>query len=197
MLLAVVGFEGTPRRTPPTAATAPPPYCARAAALLRRRGTGERWAHGRYSAPYLRDSLLDAGALAETLETATYWSRLPALYAAVRDALHRHPHRSRHPAAGHVPHLARLRERCSPCTSPSSPPRATTPWRTGTGPSTPPTRRSSPRAAPSPTTTASAPTTATGTSGRAGSLGVEALRAVKRSLDPAGLLSPGVLLPED
>ncbi|CAM5727667.1 FAD-binding oxidoreductase [Streptomyces violaceorubidus] len=31
----------------------------------------------------------------------------------------------------------------------------------------------------------------------AGPLGVRALRAVKRSLDPAGLLSPGVLLPAD
>ncbi|NEC82184.1 FAD-binding oxidoreductase, partial [Streptomyces sp. SID7958] len=48
---------------------------------------GRRWAGGRYSAPYLRDSLLDAGAFAETLETATFWSRVPELYAAVRDAL--------------------------------------------------------------------------------------------------------------
>jgi alkyldihydroxyacetonephosphate synthase len=29
----------------------------------------------------------------------------------------------------------------------------------------------------------------------AGPLGIEALRAVKRRLDPAGLLSPGILLP--
>lgn len=37
--------------------------------------------------PYLRDSLLDAGALVETLETAAFWSAVPALYAAVREAL--------------------------------------------------------------------------------------------------------------
>ena len=45
------------------------------------------WEHGRFGAPYLRDSLLSAGALCETLETATRWSNLPALKAAVTEAL--------------------------------------------------------------------------------------------------------------
>ena len=45
------------------------------------------WEHGRFDAPYLRDSLLRAGALCETLETATTWSNLPRLKAAVTDAL--------------------------------------------------------------------------------------------------------------
>jgi alkyldihydroxyacetonephosphate synthase len=45
------------------------------------------WRAGRYRGPYLRDALLDAGAQVETLETATSWSRLDKLYAAVRDAL--------------------------------------------------------------------------------------------------------------
>ncbi|MFI0349177.1 FAD-binding oxidoreductase [Actinomadura sp. 9N407] len=48
---------------------------------------GDKWRHGRFNAPYLRDSLLDAGAFAETLETATFWSGIPELYAAVRTAL--------------------------------------------------------------------------------------------------------------
>ncbi|MBO3748186.1 FAD-binding oxidoreductase [Streptosporangiaceae bacterium NEAU-GS5] len=48
---------------------------------------GESWAHGRFSAPYLRDSLLAAGATVETLETACFWSGLPRLYDAVRLAL--------------------------------------------------------------------------------------------------------------
>ena len=48
---------------------------------------GEAWAAGRFAAPYLRDALLDAGAFAETLETATFWSTLPGLYAATRGAL--------------------------------------------------------------------------------------------------------------
>ncbi|WP_433259003.1 FAD-binding oxidoreductase [Streptosporangium sp. CA-135522] len=51
-------------------------------------GPGESWAHGRYSAPYLRDSLLAAGATVETLETAGFWSNLPRLYDAVRLSLH-------------------------------------------------------------------------------------------------------------
>ncbi|MFF3109394.1 FAD-binding oxidoreductase [Kitasatospora sp. NPDC057904] len=45
------------------------------------------WEHGRFNAPYLRDSLLGAGALCETLETATNWSRLPRLRSAVTEAL--------------------------------------------------------------------------------------------------------------
>jgi alkyldihydroxyacetonephosphate synthase len=48
---------------------------------------GQAWHDGRFRAPYLRDALLDAGALAETLETATFWDRLPQTYQAVRDAL--------------------------------------------------------------------------------------------------------------
>ena len=48
---------------------------------------GPEWLRTRYQAPYLRDALLDTGALAETLETATFWSGLPALYHAVRAAL--------------------------------------------------------------------------------------------------------------
>lgn len=45
------------------------------------------WERGRFSAPVLRDSLLDIGVLAETLETATTWSRLADLKAAVTTAL--------------------------------------------------------------------------------------------------------------
>ncbi|WP_157246593.1 FAD-binding oxidoreductase [Nonomuraea typhae] len=48
---------------------------------------GEAWAHGRFSAPYLRDSLLAEGATVETLETAGFWAGLPRLYDAVRLAL--------------------------------------------------------------------------------------------------------------
>lgn len=48
---------------------------------------GEAWAAHRFDGPYLRDSLLDAGALVETLETAAFWSRVPAVYEAVRSAL--------------------------------------------------------------------------------------------------------------
>jgi alkyldihydroxyacetonephosphate synthase len=48
---------------------------------------GQAWAAGRFHAPYLRDSLLDAGVLVETLETATFWSNVERLYADVKAAL--------------------------------------------------------------------------------------------------------------
>ncbi len=48
---------------------------------------GDAWAHGRFNAPYLRDSLLDVGVLVETLETATFWSNRETLYAGVKTAL--------------------------------------------------------------------------------------------------------------
>ncbi|MDH2424205.1 FAD-binding oxidoreductase [Sphaerisporangium sp. TRM90804] len=48
---------------------------------------GEAWARGRFGAPYLRDALLSAGAVVETVETACFWSGIPRLYDAVRQAL--------------------------------------------------------------------------------------------------------------
>src|ERR671913_1884743 len=50
-------------------------------------GPGDTWVRGRFHAPYLRDSLLDHGVLVETLETATFWSERPRLYADVKEAL--------------------------------------------------------------------------------------------------------------
>ena len=50
-------------------------------------GPGRAWKHGRFEGPYLRDALLDRGVMAETLETAAPWSGLMTLYAAVGDAL--------------------------------------------------------------------------------------------------------------
>jgi alkyldihydroxyacetonephosphate synthase len=51
------------------------------------RDPGAAWNRGRYDGPYLRDSLLDHGVLAETLETATTWTGLHALHDAVAAAL--------------------------------------------------------------------------------------------------------------
>jgi alkyldihydroxyacetonephosphate synthase len=50
-------------------------------------GPAKAWEHGRFDAPYLRDALLAAGALCETLETATTWANLPVLKSAVTEAL--------------------------------------------------------------------------------------------------------------
>lgn len=46
-----------------------------------------QWEHGRFAAPYLRDALLDVGVLCETLETATSWSTVAELKSAVTGAL--------------------------------------------------------------------------------------------------------------
>jgi alkyldihydroxyacetonephosphate synthase len=61
---------------------------------LRRRGAvplgasaGRSWERSRYTGPYLRDELMNLGALVETLETAHTWSRLDELYRAVGAAL--------------------------------------------------------------------------------------------------------------
>jgi alkyldihydroxyacetonephosphate synthase len=50
-------------------------------------GPGRGWLASRYSGPHLRDDLLDRGVLVETLETATTWSNLETLKAAVTRAL--------------------------------------------------------------------------------------------------------------
>jgi alkyldihydroxyacetonephosphate synthase len=48
---------------------------------------GRSWEHGRFAGPHMRDTLMDAGYLVETLETATVWARLGELHAAVRAAV--------------------------------------------------------------------------------------------------------------
>ncbi|MGW8814972.1 FAD-binding oxidoreductase [Gordonia terrae] len=50
-------------------------------------GPGEAWRTGRFAGPYLRDPLLDAGVLVETLETVAFWSRLQEVRAAVTAAV--------------------------------------------------------------------------------------------------------------
>ncbi|WP_291412618.1 FAD-binding oxidoreductase [Actinophytocola sp.] len=48
---------------------------------------GEKWRHGRFAGPRQRDALMDTGVCVETLETATYWSTVDTLRSAVRAAL--------------------------------------------------------------------------------------------------------------
>ena len=86
--LIVTGYEGT-------AADVEARRDGRARSLLARcrwraarsRTRARRGAPAATAAPYLRDPLLDAGALVETLETATFWSNVAALDAAVTAAL--------------------------------------------------------------------------------------------------------------
>jgi alkyldihydroxyacetonephosphate synthase len=50
-------------------------------------GPVHSWARERFTTPYLRDTLLDHGLLVETMETATLWDTLPALHRALKTAI--------------------------------------------------------------------------------------------------------------
>ena len=84
--LAITAFEGP-------AALVAARHEATRAALLTHGGTslGEgpagTWAAHRFDGPYLRDPLLAEGALVETLETATSWSKLATLKQAVTETI--------------------------------------------------------------------------------------------------------------
>jgi len=84
--LAITVFEGTADHTESRHAETRALLIARGGTSLGE-GPAKAWEHGRFDAPYLRDALLSAGALCETLETATTWSNLPVLKAAVTEAL--------------------------------------------------------------------------------------------------------------
>lgn len=152
------------------------------------------WERGRFAAPYLRDSLLAVGALCETIETATSWSNVPALKAAVTEALMTSLAESGTPALVmcHVSHVY--------------PTGASLYFTVVAG------QRGNPidqwQAAKKAASDAMMSTDATithhhavGTDHRpwmrdeVGELGVELLRAVKATLDPAGILNPGKLIP--
>ncbi len=152
------------------------------------------WEHGRFNAPYLRDSLLSAGALCETLETATNWSNVPALKAAVTEALTTALAESGTPALVlcHISHVY--------------PTGASLYFTVVAG------QRGNPieqwTKAKTAASDAMMRTGATITHHHAvgadhrpwmrdevGDLGVAVLRAVKATLDPAGILNPGKLIP--
>ncbi len=84
--LAILGFEGAGEEL----------ACRRRRALALVRGfgglavgrsPGEAWRAGRFTAPYMRDELLTHGVMVETLETAVQWSGLPRLHRAVGEAI--------------------------------------------------------------------------------------------------------------
>ncbi len=191
--LAITVFEGTEAHVESRH--------AETKALLEARGgtsLGEAparaWEHGRFGAPYLRDSLLSAGALCETLETATNWSNVPALKAAVTEALTTSLAESGTPALVlcHISHVY--------------PTGASLYFTVVAG------QRGNPieqwRKAKTAASDAMMRTGATITHHHAvgadhrpwmrdevGDLGVAVLRAVKATLDPAGILNPGKLIP--
>ena len=152
---------------------------------------GEKWAHGRYDAPYLRDSLLDAGVLAETLETATFWSNLDRVYTGVKTALEA--------ALGqpslvlcHISHVYETGASLYFTVAAKETDDPLAQWRAA-------------KAAASDAMLAAGATIthhhAVGTDHlpwferEIGPVGVSILRAVKADLDPTGVLNPGVLIP--
>lgn len=191
--LAITLFEGTAEHTESR-------HAETRALLAAHGGTslGEEparaWEHGRFSAPYLRDALLAAGALCETLETATDWAGVPALKEAVTEALTTALGDSGTPALVlcHISHVyptgASLYftvvagQRGNPIEQ----------WRTAKA-----------AAAEAIMRTGGTITHhhAVGADHRpwmrdeVGELGVQVLRAVKDTLDPAGILNPGKLIP--
>jgi alkyldihydroxyacetonephosphate synthase len=192
--LAIFGWEGdaddVDRRAARTGVLA-----RRAGGLSLGRSPGEAWAAGRFAGPYLRDDMLGLGVMVETLETATQWSGLMDLHAAVGEAL-----REALAARGtpprvtcHVSHLypsgaslyftflARQEEGAE-----------IEQW------------RAAKRAASDAIVAQGATITHHHAIGRdhvpwmeaeVGRLGLAALRAVKHELDPVGIMNPGKLLP--
>lgn len=191
--LAITLFEGAAEHTDARHAETRALLAARGGTSLGE-APARAWEHGRFSAPYLRDSLLAAGALCETLETATNWSNLAALKAAVTDALTTALADSGTPALVmcHISHVyptgASLYftvvagQRGNPIEQ----------WRTV-------------KTAAGEAIIRSGGTIthhhAVGADHRpwmrdeVGELGVQVLRAVKATLDPAGILNPGKLIP--
>ncbi|MEE1927408.1 FAD-binding oxidoreductase [Streptomyces sp. TRM 70351] len=192
--LAVVAHEGEPEHVAAVRALS--------AAALRAAGGTElgaepvaQWRHSRYAGPYLRDALLDAGVLAETLETAATWSALPALRTAVTDALTGALSTGGNPpvVTCHVSHVY---------------PEGASLYFTvaAAGGDDPRGRWAAAKRAASDAIAACGATIthhhavgadhAPWMAAEVGELGLEVLRAVKGVLDPAGVLNPGKLVPE-
>lgn len=189
--LVVIGHEGTAARVAQQQAEAAAVLAECAGAPLGP-GPGEDWERGRYAGPYLRDALLDVGALAETLETAAFWSALPEVYDAVRSALHNALPATPPLVLCHVSHVYPTGASLYFTVVCAQEPDPVAQW-----------RRAKARASGALLAAGGTITHHHGVgtdhrswlAGEIGHLGVEVLMAVKARLDPAGVLNPGVLLP--
>lgn len=153
------------------------------------------WREGRFRAPRLRDELLGAGLLVETLETAVRWRDLEALHATVGERLRAALDGARPVVACHLSHvypagaslyfsvLARQDEH-DPVAQWQDAKRAACDALTGAGATI--THHHAVGADHAPWMTA-----------EVGDSGVALLRAVKDHLDPHGVMNPGKLIPSD
>jgi alkyldihydroxyacetonephosphate synthase len=85
--LAVATFEGATAAEAEATRDALDAVFRAHGAISRGEDPARSWERGRFASPALRDTLMDVGVLAETLETATTWVNLPALKGAVAAAL--------------------------------------------------------------------------------------------------------------
>ncbi|MFF2396822.1 FAD-binding oxidoreductase [Nocardia sp. NPDC058114] len=84
--LAITTFEGSRAHVAARSAEASELLAAAGGTALGE-APAQQWEHGRFAAPYMRDALLDVGVLCETLETATSWANLANLKVKVTGAL--------------------------------------------------------------------------------------------------------------
>jgi len=84
--LVIVGFEGGGQEVKRRRGDAAGVLRGGGAVYLGR-GAGRSWERNRFHGPYLRDTLMDAGAIVETLETSHSWDRLGGLYRGVGEAI--------------------------------------------------------------------------------------------------------------
>ena len=61
--------------------------CRRNGAVPLGKGAGMEWYNGRYDHPYLRDIMFGWGVMTDTLETATTWDNIMPLYRTTKDAI--------------------------------------------------------------------------------------------------------------
>jgi alkyldihydroxyacetonephosphate synthase len=155
---------------------------------------GKAWEHGRFEGPYLRDELMNLGYFVETLETSHTWARYGDLYVAVRGALRSALEREGTPGIVmcHLSHA--YRDGASlyyTFIAPSKPGGEIEHWRAVKG------------AACDAIVATGGTITHHHAVGRdhapympaeVGELGVDALRALKARLDPAGIMNPGKLV---
>ncbi len=187
--LMIVGYEGTAEQVSARRDAVTAVLAGRGGVDLGEE-PGQSWAHGRFNAPYLRDSLLDVGVLVETLETATFWSNLNRLYDDVKAALESSLDGAM--VLCHVSHVYETGASLYFTVAAKADEDPLAQWRVAK------------TAASDAMVEAGATIThhhAIGTDHKQwlareiGPVGVQALRAVKDSLDPAGILNPGVLIP--
>ena len=84
--LMILGCEGDEQSVPEDLDAALS-ICAAHGAFHLGRSPGEAWYAERFDLPYLRDMLLDQGVMVDTLETATTWDNLLPLYERVGQAI--------------------------------------------------------------------------------------------------------------